>query len=171
RYTTSLLVNKIWFISPRKKLKPLQTQWNSNVHQILVLKTLPKRLLMKKTVVNFHPSLMLKLLPPSPGYILGKLLVPTILVLQPLKGSRNDTFQHPGSWLSSYLFPKPARSWSNLRTTGRAVYTGQVPDLFDSADSSEWDHIKAWSSHEGPASLHNLNTPWHRWSSLSTSLI
>ncbi|KAG8304487.1 hypothetical protein J6590_092441 [Homalodisca vitripennis] len=44
----------------------------------------------------------------------------------------------------------------------------QARHLFESADSSEWDHIKTWSSREGPVPLHNLrrskafldNLPW-----------
>ncbi|KAG8337744.1 hypothetical protein J6590_015411, partial [Homalodisca vitripennis] len=34
-----------------------------------------------------------------------------------------------------------------------------VRHLFDSADFLEWDHIRAWSSREGPAPLHNLRRP------------
>ncbi|KAG8273060.1 hypothetical protein J6590_028950 [Homalodisca vitripennis] len=44
-----------------------------------------ERLLMTKTSVIF-PSLMLKLPSPSPGCVLGNLLVPIILILQPLNG-------------------------------------------------------------------------------------
>ncbi|KAG8265629.1 hypothetical protein J6590_090797 [Homalodisca vitripennis] len=41
------------------------------------------------------------------------------------RGDFMDTFQSLGRWLSSYLFPKLARTWSNLRATGR-FYTLQT---------------------------------------------
>ncbi|KAG8241212.1 hypothetical protein J6590_091847 [Homalodisca vitripennis] len=34
-----------------------------------------------------------------------------------------STFQHLRRWLSSYLFPKVTRNWSNLSTTGRFSYS------------------------------------------------
>ncbi|KAG8265643.1 hypothetical protein J6590_099929 [Homalodisca vitripennis] len=35
----------------------------------------------------------------------------------------------------------------------------QARHLFESSDSSEWDHIRAWSSRESPVALHNLRCP------------
>ncbi|KAG8252204.1 hypothetical protein J6590_063557 [Homalodisca vitripennis] len=47
----------------------------------------------------------------------------------------------------------------------------QAQHLLDSANSSEWDHIRAWSSREGPAPLHNLRRPGYCWTTLPRRLI